>query len=117
MKLKAMNDESIDINGTSYRNAKIVCTRAELDRIFSEGYEYDDADKIRYQWVLRFEGDNGETIVTTIYDYKNYNESGLYIDHIEEDELYAWNIGGNSDLSVTALALNMRKRKGNYVIV
>jgi hypothetical protein len=110
MKLKAMNDDSVDINGTSGKSARIVCTRAELNRIFSEGYEYDDEDKVKYQWTLRFEGDNGETIITTIYDYKNYTDIG-------EDELYAWNIGGNSDLSITALALNMLKRGGNYVIV
>jgi hypothetical protein len=103
MKLKAINDNSIDINGTSLKGY-ITTTRRSLNRAFGQVERDDFADKVQYEWTLLFEvGDEYGDVVCTIYDYKEYQDIPL-------DTLYQWHIGGNSPLAVACIysALNNR---------
>ena len=108
MKLKAINDNSIDINGTSLQGY-ITTTRRSLNQAFGLVERDVFADKVQYEWTLQFEVSRYPDVVATIYDYKEYDEIGL-------DELYNWHIGGSSPLAVACVysALNNR---GAYMVV
>ena len=60
-------------------------------------------------WFLKFEDDNGNTVVADIYDYKNYDDN-LRIADIEEDEIFEWQIGGTTNDAVYAICDALRKR-------
>lgn len=102
MKLKAINDNSIDINGTSLQGY-ITMTRRSLNKAFGVVERDEFADKVQYEWMLQFEVSGHPDVVVTIYDYKEYKD-------IDLDTLYLWHIGGNSPLAVACLysALNNR---------
>lgn len=102
MKLKAINDNSIDINGTSLQGY-ITMTRRSLNKAFGVVERDELADKVQYEWMLQFEVSGHPDVVVTIYDYKEYED-------IDLDTLYLWHIGGNSPLAVACLysALNNR---------
>lgn len=102
MKLKAINDNSININGTSLQGY-ITMTRRSLNKAFGVVERDEFADKVQYEWMLQFEVSGHPDVVVTIYDYKEYKD-------IDLDTLYLWHIGGNSPLAVACLysALNNR---------
>ena len=102
MKLKAINDNSIDINGTSLQGY-ITMTRRSLNKAFGVVERDEFADKVQYEWMLQFEVSGYPDVVATIYDYKEYED-------IDLDTLYQWHIGGNSPLAVACIysALNNR---------
>ena len=102
MKLKAINDNSIDINGTSLQGY-ITMTRRSLNKAFGVVERDEFADKVQYEWMLQFEVSGHPDVVATIYDYKEYED-------IDLDTLYQWHIGGNSPLAVACIysALNNR---------
>ena len=106
MKLKGINEAWINIDGTSYQG-DLVTTRRELDRVFGK-QEFYAGDKVNFEWVLAFEDDQGETLVGTIYDYKNYD----YI--LGEDEVYSWHLGGH-DKSISYEILNAFIQRGGIV--
>lgn len=102
MKLKAINDNSIDINGTSLQGY-ITMTRRSLNKAFGVVERDEFADKVQYQWTLQFEVSGYPDVIADIYDYKEYED-------IDLDTLYQWHIGGNSPLAVACIysALNNR---------
>lgn len=107
MKLKAINEQHIDINGTSLVG-RITTTRGELTRVFGEPHDYTvDGDKVNFEWEFLFEDEDGVK-VCTVYDYKNY-------DHIlKEDEQYHWHIGGTDESVVDAIVDAFTNRGGKY---
>ena len=108
-KLKAMNDNSIDMSG-SHGQGEIITTMRNLTLAFGE-CEEEENDKTRYMWFLKFEDDNGNTVVADIYDYKNYDEdNGMRIADIELDDIFEWSIGGTSAHAVYAIMDALRKR-------
>lgn len=105
MKLKAINEPSININGTSLKGY-VITTREELTRAFGEPRQYTgDEEKVRFEWRLQFETDSSD-IVATVYDWKNYN----YI--LFRDEVYQWHIGGNNPDAVQAVTNALISRGG-----
>ena len=105
MKLKAMNEPFIDVNGTSLQGY-ITTTRRELARVFGEPYQF-QGDKVNLEWELYFE-DETDNCVATIYDWKNYD----YI--LEQDEVYEWHIGGR-DKDVVALVKQAFVNRGGQL--
>ena len=102
MKLKAINDNSINISGTSLQGY-ITMTRRSLNKAFGVVERDEFADKVQYQWTLLFEVSGYPDVVADIYDYKEYED-------IDLDTFYQWHIGGNSPLAVACIysALNNR---------
>jgi hypothetical protein len=112
-KLRAINDDSISLNGT-HGQGSIITTMRNLTLAFGE-CEEEENDKTRYMWFLKFETDEGEDVVADIYDYKNYDEdNGLRIADIELDEIFEWNIGGTSAHAVYAICDALRKRDVSF---
>lgn len=103
MKLKAMNEPFIDVNGTSLAGY-ITTTKRELTRVFGEPME-NWGDKVNFEWTLLFE-DETDTIVATIYDWKNYDH------RLADDEVYEWHIGGHRPAAVTAVFKAFASRGG-----
>lgn len=107
MKLKAINEQHININGTSLMG-RITTTRGELTRIFGEPHDFTmDGDKVNFEWEFLFEDEN-ETKVATVYDWKNYDRI------LNEDEQYHWHIGGTDESVVDAIVDAFTKRGGKY---
>ena len=102
MKLKAINDNSIEISGTSLQGY-ITTTRRSLNRAFGQVERDEFADKVQYQWTFQFEVYGQPDVIADIYDYMEYQDIPL-------DTLYQWHIGGNSPLAVACIysALNNR---------
>jgi hypothetical protein len=108
-KLKAMNDDSISLDGT-HGQGSIITTMRNLTLTFGE-CEEDAGDKSRYMWFLRFEDEKGNEVVADIYDYKNYDEDrGMALAEIELDEIFEWSIGGKTEDAVYAIMDALRKR-------
>jgi hypothetical protein len=91
MKLKAINEPFIGVSGTSLCGY-ITTTKRELTRVFGE-------------WTLLFE-DETDTIVATIYDWKNYDH------RLGDDEVYEWHIGGHRQTAVNAVYEAFASRGG-----
>ena len=103
MKLKAINEPFIDVNGTSLCDY-ITTTKRELTRVFGEPME-NWGDKVNFEWTLLFE-DETDTIVATVYDWKNYDY------RLGDDEVYEWHIGGHRQAAVKAVYEAFAKRGG-----
>lgn len=107
MKLKAINEQHISINGTSLMG-RITTTRGELTRIFGKPHDFTThGDKVNFEWEFLFEDDN-ETKVATVYDWKNYDRI------LNEDEQYHWHIGGTDESVVDAIVDAFTERGGKY---
>jgi hypothetical protein len=106
-KLRAINDDSISLNGT-HGQGSIITTMRNLTLTFGE-CEEEENDKTRYMWFLKFVDEDNNEVVADIYDYKNY-EDGMGIAEIELDEIFEWSIGGTSAHAVYAIMDALRKR-------
>ena len=105
MKLTAINDSTINISGTSLQGY-VTTTRAELNKAFGTVEPSPFGDKVIFEWDLHFENED-ETLVATIYDYKEERELGI-------DEVYEWHIGGTSYEAVIQVTSALFER-GIYV--
>ena len=79
-------DSEIDSVGTSLRGY-VKTTREKLTETFGDPIIYPLGDKVTMEWIIQF--DSGD--VATIYDWKRYD-----LEYPAFDELFEWNIGGNS---------------------
>ena len=93
-KIIKINDETINVNGTSYIG-KIVADYSLLLEKFGEPSDSYDDYKSDAEWYIEFE----DGTVATIYNWKdgkNYcGEDGLLVEEIKE-----WHIGGNTHYAV-----------------
>ena len=109
MKLKAINEQGIDINGTSLKGC-VVTTRGDLTRAFGEPNDYtSDGDKVNFEWRLQFEDADGE-YTATIYDWKNYDTI------LKEDELYQWHVGGRGYHGIVQAVSDALFNRGGVVL-
>lgn len=84
--------KSLSSIATSFKGVYINTTLEELRRMFGENQFYDGEDeKVTHEWRINTEtgGDvnDGEGIIITIYDWKEYRE-------IKDDEILQWHVGG-----------------------
>ena len=85
-------DLKADIVGTC-KVGEMRTTKANLIKTFGKPFEFanDYDDKVTCQWILKFTMPDGESVLATIYDYKEPSKPTLHRD-------IWWSIGGhNSD--------------------
>lgn len=83
----------VDASGTSLCGY-ITITHAELVRVLGKGEG--PADKTLDEWSIKGEVD-GEEVIATIYDWKNY---GMSVQRITD-----WHIGGKSEKALELIKL------------
>lgn len=85
MKL-AKHDDSVNVGGTSYRG-NLTARYFDLVHCFGEPNLEESGDgKVRAEWDLEFEDEDGNLIVATIYDWKESKPI---------EEVTDWHIGGH----------------------
>lgn len=89
------------ITGTSLRG-HIDANYHDLVRVFGEPKYMGDrdgfSDKVWTQWAMSFENEEGDSIIATIYDWKEQGPSSS-----REAAKYRWHIGGNSGEALWAV--------------
>ena len=89
-----------NITGTSLQG-HIKATYDDLEKAFGapayDSTKHGESDKVHTEWALEFEDEDGNTVIATIYDWK---ESSAYNSRVGE---YNWHIGGNSYAAVEAV--------------
>ena len=94
-------DKDASITGTSLQGY-IEATYDDLVKAFGkptyDSTEDGESDKVHTQWALEFENEDGDMIISTIYDWK---ERGPF--DSREASKYRWHIGGNSGESAWAV--------------
>lgn len=96
MKLTRIH-ENVDVNGTCLVGY-VYATYADLvEKLGSPTCLGDIHDKTQAEWYLEFEAQNGDKVVATLYDWKQYEEG------IPQGR-YDWHIGGHDPRAVNAVA-------------
>ena len=94
-------DNDASVSGTSLKG-HIEANYDDLVKVFGEpGYMGDRdgfGDKVWTEWALEFENEDGDMIISTIYDWKERSPFDS-----REASKYRWHIGGNSGESAWAV--------------
>jgi len=94
-------DTDANPSGTSLKG-HIEANYHDLVEVFGEPKFMGDrdgfSDKVWTEWSLEFENEEGDMIISTIYDWK---EQGPFVSR--EAAKYRWHIGGNSGESAWAV--------------
>lgn len=93
-------DRDARVSGT-HLQGHIVATYDELVEKFGEpvykGEEAGGFDKVWTEWAIEFENSDGDSVIATIYDWK---EDSPYASRVGK---YNWHIGGNEYEAVSAV--------------
>jgi hypothetical protein len=88
---------AVNISGTSLIGTINTTYGTLVEKLGEPTYTGDIEDKVQAEWSLEFEDEEtGETIVASIYDWKNYEYGIQYGD-------YDWHIGGQDYRSLHAV--------------
>jgi len=93
-------DNNANVTGTSLQGY-ISTSFDNLVKAFGKPiYDCDDSyDKVQVEWALQFEDEDGDSVVATIYNWKDYDDGSACKQALE----YDWHIGGNSYDAVQAV--------------
>lgn len=81
--------------GTHYQNS-IVIEYNKLIKLFGEPIEFEEDEKTRAEWIIKWE----DSVITSIYDYKS--------NYIPVTDVTDWHIGGLNKKAVNYLYEHIR---------
>jgi len=100
------DDDLLNIGGTSYKGT-ISANYIDLEDTFGEPLEGDDY-KTDAEWVVSFTVGDSQTVIATIYNWKNgKNYCGRDGDDVLD--IREWNVGGHDPICVALVEQAMKE--------
>ena len=96
-------EKTTNVGGT-FLQGYIKATYEQLLKAFGEPHDPDgDTYKTDVEWAFEF----ADGTVATLYNWKN-GKNYLGAEGLELNDIYEWNVGGNSDKAVAKLLEKLR---------
>jgi len=97
-------EKTTNVGGTFLRGY-IKATYDQLVKTFGEPHDPDgDNYKTDVEWAFEF----ADGTIATLYNWKNGKNYLGEAEGLELDDIYEWNVGGNSDKAVAKLLEKLR---------